>query len=357
MSSISRPFHLLMVFCYRSWFEILLFFIGYLTTMLLSVPIGILVILFVSVVIILRRVTTPALVILGKIPFDGENDVKCQSKLKPSPPTIINDSNLSLSVTSTDAIDEMKEMEATHKEDPIHHHNQHTHTSLKNSRFVDISQTPSAALLDSVVLLRVDVPLLYYNVSQTRQCIEALIGVEEGLLHQRKMNSAHSPTASTSPLEAVATESKDEYGSSDTLKAPSLRTSTEERQLPHSSTAPYMLPDMSAKTHSGIGLYSSEDDHALRPLSFSPVAFPSRRPLKPEIFKKGRSHGVWMKKSKKKSGDGDDLEKAAAETSKNAAEDDKVIEKRKESLDSLPKKNIVKYIVLDFHRCTEVVSI
>ncbi|KAJ3117829.1 Solute carrier 26 [Phlyctochytrium bullatum] len=47
--------------------------------------------------------------------------------------------------------------------------------------FVNIDEHPDAELLDGVILLRVDVPLLFYNSGQARRCIEAVMQAEKRL--------------------------------------------------------------------------------------------------------------------------------------------------------------------------------
>ncbi|KAJ3071169.1 Solute carrier 26 [Podochytrium sp. JEL0797] len=49
-------------------------------------------------------------------------------------------------------------------------------------RYVSISEHPDALLLDGVLILRVDVPLMFYNCAQVRRSLETVMGVELGLL-------------------------------------------------------------------------------------------------------------------------------------------------------------------------------
>jgi hypothetical protein len=71
-------------------------------------------------------------------------------------------------------------------------------------KFVDVTEHPDAELLEGVVLLRVDAPLMFYNAGQARRSIEALMRVERRLLMRRRkrmMRRLNSVSSTLSTME------------------------------------------------------------------------------------------------------------------------------------------------------------
>ncbi|KAJ3329373.1 Solute carrier 26 [Blyttiomyces sp. JEL0837] len=70
-----------------------------------------------------------------------------------------------------------------------HHHHIHIRSSrptTPHSRFLSVIDCPDVELLEGVIILRIDVPLLFYNCGQLRRCIENLMRVEEGVVFARR---------------------------------------------------------------------------------------------------------------------------------------------------------------------------
>ncbi|KAJ3399042.1 Solute carrier 26, partial [Chytridiales sp. JEL 0842] len=167
------------VFKLRSWTEIFMFLATYIITFISSISTGIILCLGLSALLIVRKTTTANLSVMGRIPRSlthesshittkdlssspADDSPPPASSSQPPPPRI----SCTPSRTST------------------------THSKRKSAansmKFVDVTEHPDAQLLEGVVLLRVDAPLMFYNAGQARRSIEALMRVERRILIRRR---------------------------------------------------------------------------------------------------------------------------------------------------------------------------
>jgi MFS superfamily sulfate permease-like transporter len=128
-----------------------------LITFFSTVTTGILLCLGLSALLIVRKTTTANFSVMGRLPPMGPTEptfshVHGHSTLEPT-----------VSASSSDS-----------------------HGQREPTKFVEITEHPDAELLEGVILLRVDTPLMFYNVGQARRSIEALMKVETKLLMRRR---------------------------------------------------------------------------------------------------------------------------------------------------------------------------
>ncbi|KAJ3168705.1 Solute carrier 26 [Irineochytrium annulatum] len=136
------------VFRLRAWSEIAMFLATYVITLIFSISVGILLCLVLSALLIVKRTTVTSMSVMGRVHHASDHSVK---------PT-----------------------------------------------FVNIDEHSDAELLDGVILLRVDVPLLFYNSGQARRSIEAVMQAE-----RRVMAAKNKRRRKVAAEEAAAAEQLD----------------------------------------------------------------------------------------------------------------------------------------------------
>ncbi|KAJ3289630.1 Solute carrier 26 [Rhizoclosmatium sp. JEL0117] len=145
------------IFKTRAYHEILMLLATFLITLATSLSTGIILCLGLSAILIVRKTTSSNISIMGRLPRYT------------SPPTP--------QLEPADTASNLKVIpHVSHK-----HHRHH---------YVSIAEHPDALLLDGVLILRVDVPLMFYNCAQVRRSLEVVMNVEKKLLVQRRKAAA-----------------------------------------------------------------------------------------------------------------------------------------------------------------------
>ncbi|KAI8839233.1 sulfate transporter family-domain-containing protein [Chytridium lagenaria] len=180
------------VFRLRAWTEIAMFVATYVITLVFSISTGILLCLGLSALLIVKRTTITSMSVMGRV---SHHHLMVPSSGMPSfdkgsgspflaPSTVASDTgagDLGLG-KKADPADKVprRTRSATTLSTPVLTPASPNHPGAKPT-FVNIDEHPDAELLDGVILLRVDVPLLFYNSGQARRSIEAVMQAEKRL--------------------------------------------------------------------------------------------------------------------------------------------------------------------------------
>ncbi|KAJ3307655.1 Solute carrier 26 [Blyttiomyces sp. JEL0837] len=169
------------VFRCRSWPEIFMFLATYLITVLTSISDGILICLGLSALLIIRRTTATSLSVLGRIrtivpappppsllPYPSSNSPPPPPDQSSNPQYLSPPHIIDIETSST---------------------NTTTSTTIAYS-YVDLMLHPEAELLDGVILIRFNEPLLFYNSGMTRRAIEAMMMAERRIIRHKIVNNS-----------------------------------------------------------------------------------------------------------------------------------------------------------------------
>ncbi|KAI9362484.1 sulfate transporter family-domain-containing protein [Zopfochytrium polystomum] len=165
----------------RSWVEIAMLICTYVITLVTTISTGILICLALSALLIVRKTTTSTMSVMGRVPT-----VNAAPTTGHGLDTIVEVSNRDDDTQHSPL--EARQVDEQHHRQPHHHHHHH-HTdhrhTLATMRFVNLDEHPDAELLDGVLLLRVDVPIMFYNCGQVRHTIESMMKIESRVLSER----------------------------------------------------------------------------------------------------------------------------------------------------------------------------
>ncbi|KAJ3289900.1 Solute carrier 26, partial [Blyttiomyces sp. JEL0837] len=170
------------VFQCRSWSEIFMFLTTFLITVLTSISDGILICLGLSALLIIRRTTATSLSVLGRIKAivpSSTSSSTTTSNINPNDTTTNNNSSSSSSTATFDFTNET--LNNNNNMDTI----ATTTTTQTTYYYVDLEEHPEAELLDGVILLRFNEPLLFYNSGMTRRAIEAMMLAERKIIRSK----------------------------------------------------------------------------------------------------------------------------------------------------------------------------
>ncbi|KAJ3290223.1 Solute carrier 26 [Blyttiomyces sp. JEL0837] len=197
------------VFQLRAWSEILMFSATFVITCVTSIQTGILICLCLSALLIVRRTTQASMSVLGRvhhgntttgITSDPNSPAMKQSSSSTNPgflhTHVFNKNIDNQPNNNSDAItlaESPTNPTASHKL-PI----PETHTaSTAGFSFVPVDENPSAELLEGVIFLRIEAPLLFYNAGQARRAIESLLQAEMQVATDRRLRTRRGRGMST----------------------------------------------------------------------------------------------------------------------------------------------------------------
>ncbi|KAJ3203761.1 Solute carrier 26, partial [Dinochytrium kinnereticum] len=168
------------VFRLRAWTEIAMFLATYVITLVFSISVGILLCLGLSALLIVKRTTITSMSVMGRVSHHHLLVPSGPSGKQPRSFDGLSSRHspfVSTGVVSADniSVDRKKDQLPNEPQNP----------PAAKPTFVNIDEHPDAELLDGVILLRVDVPLLFYNSGQARRSIEAVLQAEKRLAMAR----------------------------------------------------------------------------------------------------------------------------------------------------------------------------
>ncbi|KAJ3012141.1 UNVERIFIED_CONTAM: Solute carrier 26 [Siphonaria sp. JEL0065] len=174
---------IMFVFRTRAYTELFMLLATFGITLATSLSTGVLLCLGLSALLIVRKTTTSNISIIGRLPPQTQTPV-------PTPAILPQSSSQSNQLTSSPQIMDQGItplfLAPTQQNAPHHHHHRH---------YVSVTEHPDAMLLDGVLILRVDVPLMFYNCAQVRRSLEVVMGIEKKLLIARKKRNRVAETA------------------------------------------------------------------------------------------------------------------------------------------------------------------
>ncbi|KAI9336557.1 sulfate transporter family-domain-containing protein [Obelidium mucronatum] len=211
---------ILFVFTTRAYTEIFMLIATFVITLATSLSTGILLCLGLSALLIVRKTTTSNISIMGRLPR-----VLPAPPPPPPPPTpFIGSSNdnqplwkgFNQLTNSPEILDQPASPNVgggsggtTQQQQPSLHHDHHHHP---HRHYVSVTEHPDALLLDNVLILRVDVPLMFYNCAQVRRSLETVMSVEKKLLlmARRRRNRVAAAAAATAAAASTSIDISDE---------------------------------------------------------------------------------------------------------------------------------------------------
>ncbi|KAJ3264826.1 Solute carrier 26 [Chytriomyces hyalinus] len=165
---------IMFIFRTRAWTEVAMLLATFIITIATSLSTGILLCVGLSAILILRQTTNSSISIMGRVPIHPAPPFRA-SAIPPTP-------------TPTPSYESQDHLNVPPKPSP-------TPSIATNPIYTSITENPSALLLDGVIMLRVDVPIKFYNCAQLRRSMEKVMTVEKKALLARRRRAKQAAEA------------------------------------------------------------------------------------------------------------------------------------------------------------------
>lgn len=179
----------------RSWSEIAMLFVTWLITFLTPIANGLLFCLGFSAILIIRNTTKSPMIIMGRAPHQRPLSAVTDSEAieyggsmhrEPDPPFLVasqpDPRAVDFASSTTPLTSHLIDSTATG-----YRAGDDSKMSHPTSLFIDAIEHQEAELLDGVLLLRLEGPLLFYNVGQFRSTLEAMMKLDATVLSTREL--------------------------------------------------------------------------------------------------------------------------------------------------------------------------